>query len=182
MSQHFHLLLLVIVGQLEELLVAGLGHRVTEVVVGVASDSSSQVHVLLHHGYSVGVNRAQVGVFEDANEVGLRALLESLQGVGGESEVVVNTAADISDESLEWSSWKQQTCGLLVSLDLSEGDGSWSEFDFLLVTIGLLDALGGSSGLFVGLGCLGSSHLGLRRNLRGSVLLFWHFVRLTFKF
>ena len=75
LSQHFHLLLFVVVRKLIELLIAGLRHGVAEVVVVVASDSPGEVHVLLHHGHSVGVNGAQVGVLEDAGQVGLRALL-----------------------------------------------------------------------------------------------------------
>lgn len=179
LSQHFHLLLFVIVRELEELLIAGLRHGVTVVVVVITSNSSSQVHVLLHHSYSVGVDGAQVGVLEDAHQVGLRALLKGLHGVRGESQVVVNTVADGLDESLEWSSRQQEVGGLLVSLNFSQGHGSWSEPDLLLVTLGLLDAFGGSSGLLVH---LGSSLLGLGGNLRGSVLLFWHYDSFTFEF
>lgn len=46
------LLLLVVVGKLIEHFVSGLGLEVTVVVESLATDSASQLQVLLHHGHS----------------------------------------------------------------------------------------------------------------------------------
>ena len=61
----------VLVRQLVEGLVAGLGGHVSEVVHLVTSDSPSEVHVLLHHCHSVGVDSAQLGVLENSYQVSL---------------------------------------------------------------------------------------------------------------
>jgi hypothetical protein len=63
---------------------------VGEVVVGITSDSPGKYHVLFHYRGSVCMNGTQVGVLEDADEVGFRRLLESDESVGLETEVVVN--------------------------------------------------------------------------------------------
>ena len=177
LSELSHLLLLVGVWKLEELLVSGFWHGVTEVVVSITSDSSSEVHILLHDGNSVGVDGTKVGILENSDQVGLGTLLESLECVRGKSEVAVNTGGNRLDESHEWSSWDHVGHGFLVLLDLSEGNSSWLESDLSLLTISFLDSLGSSGGLLSW-----SSSLGLGGNFGGSVLLFWHFDRLTFKF
>ena len=46
----------------------------------LASDSSGELHVLGHDGDSLGVDGAQVGVFEEADQVGLGGFLESEDG------------------------------------------------------------------------------------------------------
>ena len=42
----------------------------------LATDSSGQLDVLRHDGYSLGVDGAQVGVFEQADQVGFGGLLQ----------------------------------------------------------------------------------------------------------
>ena len=46
------LVLLVVVGELIEHLVAGLGLEVTVVVESLSADSAGELQVLLHHGHS----------------------------------------------------------------------------------------------------------------------------------
>ena len=60
-----------LVGQLKEDFVAGLWLEISVVDVSVSTDSSGQVHVLLHDSHSVGMDGAKVGVLEDAHDVGL---------------------------------------------------------------------------------------------------------------
>jgi hypothetical protein len=43
----------------------------------LATDAAGQLDVLGHDGDTLGVDRAQVSVLEQANEVGLRRLLQS---------------------------------------------------------------------------------------------------------
>ena len=62
--------LYVLVGKFIEDLLRFLGHVVSEVSVGVTSDSSSQVHVLFHYCYSLGMDGAKVGVLEKSSEIG----------------------------------------------------------------------------------------------------------------
>ena len=44
-----------------------------------------------------------------------------------ESELLVESVGNFSDESLEWELSEEEISGLLISSDFSEGDGTWSE-------------------------------------------------------
>ena len=46
----------------------------------LTSDSASKNDVLLHHGDTVGMDCAQVGIFEKPSQVALGGLLESEEG------------------------------------------------------------------------------------------------------
>ena len=111
-----------------------------------SSDSSGELDVLWHDGDSLGVDGAQVGVFEETNEVSLRGFLEGHDGGGLESEIGLEVLGDFSDESLEGQLSDQKLGRFLVSSDLSESDGARS------VSVGLLDAAGGWGGFSSGLG------------------------------
>ena len=63
--------------------VAVVGHA-------VATDASSKVHVLLLDGDALGVDRAQVRVLEESDDVGFRGLLEGLKSLGLEAQRVVH--------------------------------------------------------------------------------------------
>ena len=115
------------VGQLPEDLIASLGDVVAVVQVSVSSDSSGEQEILLHDGLSLGVDSAQVGVLEESDEVGLGSFLDCDEGLGSESDLVINALGDGPHESLEGRSQEEQGGRLLVSLDLSQGDGAGSE-------------------------------------------------------
>ena len=51
-----------------------------------ATDSASQLDVLGHDGDSLGVDGAEVGVFEESDEVGLAGFLESHDGSSGSGD------------------------------------------------------------------------------------------------
>merc|ERR1712048_907502 len=93
----------------------------------LASDSSGQLHVLWHDGDSLGVDGAEVGVFEKTNHVGLSGFLESEDSRGLESEVVLEVVGDFSHESLEWEFSNEELGRLLELSDVSKSNGSWSE-------------------------------------------------------
>ena len=89
---------------------------------------------------------AEVGVLEEADEVGLGGLLEGEDGRGLEAEVGLEVLGDLTDEALEGGLADEEVGGLLVLADLAEGDGAGA------VAVGLLDASGGGGGLAGGLG------------------------------
>ena len=138
-------------------------------LVHFASDAASQSHVLGHDGDPLGVDGAEVGVLEEADEVSLRGLLEGHDGGGLEAEVGLEGLGEFADESLEGELSDEKLGRLLVASDLSESDGARSE------SVGLLDAAGGRCALLGSLGgellsrsftsgglaggLLGSSHL-----------------------
>ena len=152
------LVLLVVVGELIEHLVAGLGLEVTVVVESLATDSASQLQVLLHHGHSGGVDGAEVGILEETSEIALGSLLKGEEGSRLEAELAVDAVADGSDKALEGSLGEHEGGGLLVSLDLSDGNGSGSES-----SLGLHATFSGGSLL------LGNSLAGFRSSGNGGL-------------
>ena len=80
---------------------------------------------------------AEVGVFEESNEVSLGGFLEGEDGGALESEVVLELRGDLTDESLEGKLSDEELGALLESSDFTESNCAWSE------SVWLLDAAGG---------------------------------------
>ena len=89
---------------------------------------------------------AKVGVLEEADQVGLRGLLEGDDRGRLEAEIGLEVLGDLADEALEGELADQELGRLLVATDLAERDGSGP------VAVGLLDTAGGGGGLARGLG------------------------------
>ena len=133
-----------------------------------STDSSGQLDVLWHNGHPLCVDGAQVGVFEETDQVGFRGFLESSDGRRLESQVGLEVLGDLTDQTLEGELSDQEFGRLLVSSDLSKSDGSWSVTMRFLHSASGWGALSGSFGRqllswslassrFTG-GLLGSSH------------------------
>lgn len=111
----------------------------------LSSDSSGELNVLVHDGHSLGVDSAQVRVFKQTDEVGLRCLLKGGNGRALESKIGLVVLSDFPDESLEGELSDQELSRLLVLSDLSESDGTGLE------AVGLLDTSSLHGGLSGGL-------------------------------
>ena len=112
----------------------------------LSTDSSCQLDIFWHDGDSLGVDGSQVGILEKTNKVCLGGLLKSQDGRSLESQVSLEVLGDFSDKSLEWKLSDQELSRLLVSSDLTKGDGTRS------VSVWLLDTTGGRSGFSGSLG------------------------------
>ena len=112
----------------------------------LATDPAGQLDVLGHDGDTLGVDGAQVGVLEQANQVGLRGLLQGHDGRGLEAQVRLEVLGNLPHQALEGQLADEELSGLLVPPDLTEGHGTGA------VPVGLLDATGGGGGLASGLG------------------------------
>ena len=142
----------------------------------LASDSAGELEVLWHDGDSLGVDGAEVGVFEESNEVGLGGFLEGEDGGALESEVVLELRGDLTDESLEGKLSDEELGALLESSDFTESNCAWSESVWLLDaadggSLGLLGLLvsdvlsGGFATGVLSSGLLGSCHFEILRLL-----------------
>lgn len=89
------------------------------------------------------MNGAQVGVFEESNQVGFGSFLEGHHSGALESQVSLVFLGNFSDQSLERELSQQEISGFLILSDFSESHGSRSE------SVGLLDTTSGG-GLFAG--------------------------------
>jgi len=112
-----------------------------------SSDSPSQLDILWHDGHTLGVDGAQVGVFEETNQVSLRCFLESHDSGGLETQVSLEVLSDLTDQPLEGQFADQKLSGLLVTTDLTESDGTGT------IPMGFLDSTGSRGGFTGSLGC-----------------------------
>ena len=88
----------------------------------LATDAARELDVLGHDRDALGVDCAQVGVLEEADEVGLRSLLEREHGRALEAEVGLEVLRDLANQALERELADQELGRLLVPADLAEGD------------------------------------------------------------
>jgi len=110
----------------------------------LTTNSSGELHVLRHDGHTLGVDGAQVGVLEEANEVGLSGLLQGKDGGALEAEVGLEVLRDLADEALEGELADQELSRLLEATDLAKGDGTGLE------AVRSLDAGSATRGLALG--------------------------------
>jgi hypothetical protein len=85
----------------------------------LSTDAAGELDVLGHDGDALGVDGAQVGVLEEANEVGLGGLLEGEDGGSLEPQVGLEVLGDLADEALEGELPDEELGGLLVPADPS---------------------------------------------------------------
>jgi hypothetical protein len=103
------------------------------VELSFTTEPSGQLDVFWQDGHSFGVHGANVGVLEEPNKVGFRGLLERTDSLRLKPQVSREVLRNLPDKPLERELPDQQLGGLLVLLNLSEGDGAGS------VTVRFLD-------------------------------------------
>ena len=111
-----------------------------------STDATGQLNVLRHNGDTLGVDGAQVGVFEKSNKVSFGGFLESKDSGALESEVGLEVLSDFTDQTLERQLADQELRALLVAADFTQSDGSRT------VTVRFLDTAGGGCALASSLG------------------------------
>lgn len=90
----------------------------------LTTEAAGELDVLGLDGDTLGVDGAQVGVFEKGDEIGLDGLLEGTDGRRLEAEVGLEVLGDLTDQTLEGKLADQEIGGLLVATDLTESDGT----------------------------------------------------------
>ena len=88
-------------------------------------DPAGELDVLRHDGHALGVDRAEVGVLEEADEVGLRGLLERRDGGRLEPEVGLEVLGDLADEALERELADEELGSTSVAGSVGGGVGRW---------------------------------------------------------
>ena len=99
-------------------------HKEASVLCSLSPDSSSELNVFWHDGHSLGVNSAQVGIFEETDKVCFAGFLQGHHGGSLEAEIGFEVLSDFTDKSLEWQLADQQLGALLVATDLTQSDSS----------------------------------------------------------
>ena len=113
----------------------------------LSTDAAGELDVLGHDGDALGVDGAEVGVLEDADDVGLGGFLEGQKGLRLEPELMIHIGGDSPDQTLEGRLREEHVDRLLIPLDLTEDNGTGP-----VLMLPLLHAAGGGSGLLNGFG------------------------------
>ena len=88
----------------------------------------------------------QVGILKETNQVGLGRFLKGQDGRSLETQITLEILGDLTNQTLEGKLSDEEVCALLVSTNLTKGDGSGS------VSVGLFDSSGGRGRLTGSLG------------------------------
>ena len=102
-----------------------------------ATDTACKLYVLGHDGNTLGMDRAQVGVLEESNKVGLGCLLQCEDSRTLEGKVTLEVLCNFPHETLEGQLADEKIGRLLVPTDFTKGNSSWA------VPVGLLHSSGG---------------------------------------
>lgn len=111
-----------------------------------ASDATSELNVLWHDGDALRVNGAQVGVFEQADQISFAGLLERHHRGALEAQVGLEVLGDLTNETLERKLADEELGALLVATDFTKCHRAGP------VTMGFLHAAGGRCALTRSLG------------------------------
>ena len=90
----------------------------------LATDAAGQLDVLGHDGHALGVDGSQVGVLEQAHQVGLSSLLQGQHGAALEAQVRLEVLGDLTHQALKGQLADQQLRALLVLADLTQSHRS----------------------------------------------------------
>ena len=101
------------------------------------TDTSGQLDILGHDGDTLGMDSAQVGIFEKTNQVSFRSFLESHDSAALETQVSLEILSNLTDQTLEGQFADQKLSGLLVTTDFTKSHSTGT------VTMGLLDTSSG---------------------------------------
>lgn len=96
------------------------------------ADTASQLDILGHDGDSLGVDGAQVCVFEESDQVGLASFLQGHDGGALESQVCLEVLGDLTNQPLEGELADEKLSALLVTPDFTQGDSAWPVAMWLL--------------------------------------------------
>ena len=97
-----------------------------------ATDAPCQFHVFRHDCDAFRVYRAQVGVFEESDQISFRSFLQCQDGRRLEAQVRLEILCDLTNEALERQLADQQTGTFLVATNFAQGDCSRSVAVWLL--------------------------------------------------
>ncbi len=121
----------------------------------------NHMKIALHDRHTAGVESQHLHVLEDTDHVALGGLLQRKESRGSEPHVIIPVLSNLTHQTLERSTTKEETSRLHVGLDLTQGHNTRSEAAGALDagrTLALLLVRGETTGfllghLRVGLGC-----------------------------
>ncbi|KAF4359209.1 hypothetical protein F8388_005318 [Cannabis sativa] len=90
--------------------------KIQQILSSLASDSTSQLNILRHDRNSLSVDRTEISVFEETDQVSFGSFLKSRHSAGLESKIGLEILSDFSHQSLEWKLADQKLGALLATV------------------------------------------------------------------
>ena len=90
------------------------------ILASFTADATSQLDILWHDGHTLGVDRAQVGIFEKTNKVGFGGFLKREDRGALEPQVCLKILRNFTDQPLERKFADQKISRFLVSAYLAQ--------------------------------------------------------------
>lgn len=90
------------------------------------TNTTGQLNILGHDGDTLGVNSAQVGIFEQTDQIGFCGLLQGKNGRALETKVRLEVLCDFTNQTLERKLTDEQVGTLLELADFTKSDSSCS--------------------------------------------------------
>lgn len=90
----------------------------------LSSNTPSQLDVFRHDSDALGVNGAQVCVFEEADKVRFGSLLQGTNSCTLETQISLEILCNLTNEALEWQFADKQLCGFLITTNLTKSDST----------------------------------------------------------
>jgi hypothetical protein len=84
------------------------------------------LNILGHDGDALGMNGAQVGIFEQANQVGFSRFLKRKDSRALETKIRLKILCNLSNKALKGKLANQQVGRLLVTANLAKSDSAWT--------------------------------------------------------
>ena len=97
-----------------------------EILTSLSPYAACKLHVLRHDGHAFCVQGAEVGVFEQTNEISLWSLLKSSNRGRLKADTATDVLCNFPNEPLEWQLANQQLSWLLEATDLPKSDSAWA--------------------------------------------------------
>ena len=88
----------------------------------LSSDATGQLNVLGHDGDPLGVDGAQIGIFEQTHEISLARFLEGHDSRALEAQLGLEILSNLTNKSLEGKFADEKFGALLVAANLSKCD------------------------------------------------------------
>lgn len=90
----------------------------------LSTNPTSQLDILGHDGDPLGVNGAEIGIFEQSNKVSLARFLQSHNGRALEAKIGLEILGDLTNQSLEREFANQQLRAFLVATNFTKSNSS----------------------------------------------------------
>jgi len=90
----------------------------------LSTDSPCQLDIFRHDGHTLSMDSTQVGVFKEADQVGLTGFLQSSNSSTLKTEICLEVLGNFSDQTLEGKLPDEQLSWLLVSTNFSQGNSA----------------------------------------------------------